>query len=228
MRVIRRVVEHGAYSNLALAAELGRSSLDERDRRFAADLVYGTVRSRLRMDAALSGASNRPLRLVDPRTLAALRMGAYQLLDARVPAHAAVGETVALVAPAARGFANAVLRRLAAEPPSPARGDATGAIAIRTGLAPWAVEELGRLLPGDEVEAAAGALATRADLTLRVNRCRAEPATVRARLEGAGTVTTSGRHTEDAIHVESAVPARLPGFSEGWFTVQDEIGRAHV
>lgn len=220
--VIRRVTEAGAYSNLALTAALSRSSLDERDRRFAADLVYGTLRAKVRLDAALAAASTRSLRAVDRATLAALRLGAYQILEARVPAHAAVGETVALVDTRARGFANAVLRRLASEPAPRARGGSLEAIAARTGLVVWAVDELARLLPRDQVEMAAAALASRADGTLRVNRCRADPLTVRERLESAGVPATPGRHTDDAIHVRSVVPARLAGFAAGWFTVQDE------
>ena len=60
LEVIRRVTERGAYSNLTLAAELGRSGLDERDRRLAAELAYGTLRRLRLLDAAIDGAASRP------------------------------------------------------------------------------------------------------------------------------------------------------------------------
>src|SRR5438067_1753580 len=81
LRVIRRVTEQGAYSNLALAAELRRSTLTERDRRFATDLVYGTLRATLRLDAMIASASERPVSHVDEETLAVLRLGAYQVRE---------------------------------------------------------------------------------------------------------------------------------------------------
>ena len=61
------------------------------------------------------------------RALALLRLGAYQVLFTRIPAHAAVGETVGLARQGERGFVNAVLRSLSANPPSwPAGGLNTG------------------------------------------------------------------------------------------------------
>ena len=44
LEAIRRVVEERAYSNLVVPALLGRSGLDGRDRAFAAELAYGTLR----------------------------------------------------------------------------------------------------------------------------------------------------------------------------------------
>src|SRR5439155_17207747 len=101
--------------------------------------------------AALGQASNRPLDEVDPEAMALLRLGAYQLLFSRVPAHAAVSETVALAGPRHRGFVNAVLRHVR---PVAASGGTDAAISLRTGLAEWAVAELRRLLPS-QVESAA-------------------------------------------------------------------------
>jgi 16S rRNA (cytosine967-C5)-methyltransferase len=224
LRVIRRVTEQGAYSNLALGAELGRAKLSERDRRFTADLAYGTLRAKLRLDGALARASSRPLASVDPDALAILRLGAYQLLEGRIPAHAAVGETVALAPARSRGFVNAVLRRLAVTAPRVPEGHDARAVSARTGLTQWAVEELVRLLPADEVEPAASALAAPAGgISLRVNQCRSTEDTVRRRLiDEAGLDPHPGRFASDVVRVAGTAPTWLPGFTEGWFTVQDE------
>jgi 16S rRNA (cytosine967-C5)-methyltransferase len=221
------VTEEGAYSNLALGAELSLSGLDARDRRLAAELTYGTLRRMRALDRAIGSAAKRPLSRIDPPTLAALRLGVYQLLFARVPPHAAVSETVALAEPAARGFVNAVLRRISAATDADAPvADGTGGdaewIADRTGLTPWAVAELQRILPADEVEAAAATLAQPAGLSLRVNRVRSDPATLAAALAASGLDVAPGRHHPDVLLVPAASPADLPGFREGWFAVQDE------
>ncbi|HXF56589.1 MAG TPA: transcription antitermination factor NusB [Actinomycetota bacterium] len=221
LEVVRRVAEEGAYSTIALSAALERSGLGERDRRLAADLAYGTLRRLLFLDRALALASGRAPDALEPEARALLRLGAYQLLFTRVPPHAAVAETVALAPLRFRGLANAVLRRLAADPPRPPAGDDDEAVALRTGLAPWAVAELRRLLPPDRVEEAARALAEPAELCLRVNTCRVAVEEVERALQQAGHRPRRGRHPS-VLRVDSVAPARLPGYAEGWFTVQDE------
>ena len=108
--VLGRIERDGAYANLALGPALERSGLDRRDRRFATDLVYGTTRMRRACDALVDRFASRP---PDDATRSILRLGAYQLAYADVPAHAAVAETVALAPRRTRGFVNAVLRRVA-------------------------------------------------------------------------------------------------------------------
>src|SRR5215813_5232971 len=107
-------VEDGAYAHVVLPAMLGQSQLSDRDRAFATDLVYGTVRSQRRLDDLIGRVVKRPIHRLDPPVRAALRLGAYQLLH-DTPEHAAVGETVDAVgtrSPRARGFVNANLRAI--------------------------------------------------------------------------------------------------------------------
>lgn len=107
---LKRIDSDGAYANLVLAAMLDRSKLSSADRRFATDLVYGTTRMRRACDAMIDRFVSVP---PDPSTRTLLRLGAYQLEFAGVPAHAAVGETVELAPKRVRGFVNAVLRKVA-------------------------------------------------------------------------------------------------------------------
>ena len=66
MRAIRRVVEQGAFSNLVIPAELTRAGLTGRDRAFAADLAFGTIRRLIPIDWAIGSRSSRPVKDVDP------------------------------------------------------------------------------------------------------------------------------------------------------------------
>lgn len=77
------------------------------DRAFVMELFYGVLRQLRRIDAFLAILRNGT---VDAPTNALLRLGLYQILHTRIPAHAAVFETVAL-AGRARGLVNAILRR---------------------------------------------------------------------------------------------------------------------
>jgi 16S rRNA (cytosine967-C5)-methyltransferase len=139
--VVRRVFEQGAYADRALHGEA--KGLDPRERALAMQLAYGTVQRKLSLDHMIEQLA-RPVGELDPRTLAALRLGLYQLafLDG-VAAHAVVGESVELAKGAASGghkLVNAVLRRATRElPPLPADDTPAGA-AIAHSYPPWLVE----------------------------------------------------------------------------------------
>ena len=108
-------VERGAFSSDLLARET--AALDSRDAGLAEEIALGVPRWRRAIDWIIQTLSGRSVSKLDAEVLAALRMGIYQLrwLD-RVPAHAAINESVELIKRArkrsATGFANAVLRKV--------------------------------------------------------------------------------------------------------------------
>lgn len=222
LEVIRRVTDEGAYSTIVVPGALRRSRLDERDRAFATDLAFGTIRHLLSIDWALDRVATRPVARMTPGARTVLRLGAYQVLFTDVAEHAAVGETVGLARDRERGFVNAVLRRLAAEPPAWPSGDDDAAMAVRTSMAPWAIRELTRLLPGDEVEAAAAAHASRAPLSVRVNRARIDDAGFEDALRDVGSEPRRSSLDASCFSIAGGDPAALPGYDEGWFAVQDQ------
>ncbi len=107
---LRRIEQDGAYANLVLGPMLAKSGLDQLDRKFVTELVYGSTRMRRACDALVDQFLVSP---PDAATRSVLRLGAYQLAFAGVPAHAAVGETVGLAPKRTRGLVNAVLRKVA-------------------------------------------------------------------------------------------------------------------
>jgi 16S rRNA (cytosine967-C5)-methyltransferase len=109
LKALRRIESQGAFANLVVGAELDRSQLSPADRRFVTELVYGTTRMRRACDALVDRFVVEP---PDAATRTILRLGAYQLAFAGVPAHAAVSETVAIAPKRVRGFVNAVLRKV--------------------------------------------------------------------------------------------------------------------
>lgn len=112
--ILLRVETQSAYAGDLLHAL--SAGMDSRDAGLASEIVLGTLRRRMELDFLIGQAAGRPPQKLDAEVRIALRMGLYQLrhLD-RVPAHAAVAESVELVKRArkasAAGFANAVLRK---------------------------------------------------------------------------------------------------------------------
>jgi 16S rRNA (cytosine967-C5)-methyltransferase len=221
VEAIRRVTDEGAYSTLVMPALLARARLPERDRALATELAFGTLRHLQGLDRAIGLHATRSLHRMSPGARAALRLGAYQLLWTRIPPHAAVSESVALATPRERGFVNAILRRIADDPPTPPAGHSDEEVAARTGLAPWAVRELGTIL-GEEAEAAAGALGEPASLCLRANRCRTSVEALVRSLESIGRGVHRSTLHADCVLIDGGDPRRLPGYGEGWFAVQDQ------
>jgi 16S rRNA (cytosine967-C5)-methyltransferase len=95
---------------------LGSSRLDERDRGFVTELVYGSLRRQGELDVVIAHLTNREVGEIEPEVLEILRLGTYQLLFMRVPSHAAVDESVTLAKVMglrrASGFINGVLRNV--------------------------------------------------------------------------------------------------------------------
>ena len=119
--LLTQVNRQGAYANLRLPELLADSALEERDRAFATELGYGTLRLQGKHDALIKRHIDRPFDEVDPGIIDILRMGIHQVKEMRVPDHAAVSETVevarATIGESKATFVNAILRR--------ATGDAT-------------------------------------------------------------------------------------------------------
>jgi 16S rRNA (cytosine967-C5)-methyltransferase len=116
---ILQKVEKGGYASDLLATAM--RELDTRDAGLASAIVFGVLRFRSQLDFLIEHYSGRAASKLDPEVRLALYMGIYQLryLE-RIPAHAAVAESVDLIKRArkrsAAGFANAVLRKVGREP----------------------------------------------------------------------------------------------------------------
>ena len=118
--VLRRVFERGAYADRALRAEA--RTLDGRDRALATRLSYGAVQRRGTLDHLIALLAGREPSRLDGPVLAALRLGAYELLYlGGSPDYAVVADSVQLAKEhgrAGHGLVNAVLRRAAREGPA--------------------------------------------------------------------------------------------------------------
>lgn len=230
--VLRAVEENDAYANLALPAAIRRHQLDRRDAGFATELTYGALRERGRLDAILSRCIDRPLARVDAPVVDALRLGAYQLLQMRVPAHAALDATVALtrdlIGAGAGGFVNAVLRRVSERTPQEwdalvveGAADEMEALSILTSHPAWIVRALKQSLVvhGRSAEDLPGLLA--AD--------NAAPTVNLVSLPGLGdpdALAEAGAEPSDLVPGAwlsglGGDPGRLPGVAEGTVRVQD-------
>ena len=200
---------------------------NDRDRALARELVFGVLRWRRSLDYALDSYSHRPVGKLDLPVRIALRLGLYQLryLD-RVPASAAVHESVSLAAasarPGAAGLVNAVLRAyLRADHPWPRPGGDRD-LYLRAGLSypDWMVDRcLGQLgTEGAKRRLTAGNRSPAA--FLRVGR-RLALEEVRKRLAQEGVETERFPIAPRCLRVVSGNPQDASLYREGAIHLQD-------
>lgn len=228
-RVLHRVVHDEAWAAPALDAELLRASPSRRDAALATQIVYGTLRVVPALEASLSRHARRPIK-VDDWSRAALLGGAFQLMHLeRVPPHAIVHDTVELIRakrgkPLA-GFANAILRKLAAERPDAPKPPAS--LVVPEWLNEALVSSIG--VGRTEQLLHVGAEPPSIDLRVRADLDREAVASeiLDARPRAEVCVTAC---SPVGLRVSGAGDLRtLRGFNEGHFAVQEEgaqlIGR---
>jgi 16S rRNA (cytosine967-C5)-methyltransferase len=236
-----RVAKQDAYADEVLRAELDASVKTE-DAGLATELAMGVLRWQRLLDFFVDRTLKKPATVADVEVRIALRLGAYQLLFLdRIPAHAAIFESVELVKRARKRSAstlvNAVLRKLAKEPlPGKSPVGAAGR-ALSPDLAPaerlgiqyshptWMVERWLRtygkertrelLESNNRVPSAAGYL-------LDSQR----DADARLSLQRGGAGIRPGRLLREAWTFDSGNLAACEAVSKGWVAIQDEASQA--
>ena len=117
--ILQEVNRSDGYSNLLLPQALTASNFEQRDKGFATELLYGTLRMQGRHDYIAAQVSDRPWSEVDAGIVDVVRLGAHQLFEMRVPSHAAVSATVELarkvLGESKASFVNALLRKMSAK-----------------------------------------------------------------------------------------------------------------
>jgi 16S rRNA (cytosine967-C5)-methyltransferase len=197
---------------------------DSRDRAFLTALCNEGARWWLRFDKALDALLQQPLRKREPALHALLVLGIVQLEILRLPPHAAVAATVEATRALGRGgfakLANAVLRRWQREHESiGARLD--GDAGTRSAHPRWLIGTLTHDWP-EQVDAILAANNQPSPPMLRANARRTTRERLLARLAEAGVEAQPHAFLHDGITLTANTDvARLPGFAEGDFSVQD-------
>ncbi|MBZ3666120.1 16S rRNA (cytosine(967)-C(5))-methyltransferase RsmB [Pseudomonas monteilii] len=225
-RALAAVLSGKASLNSSLPAQLDK--VDERDRGLTQDLAFGTARWQPRLDLLAAQLLQKPFKAADDDVQALLLVGLYQLFYTRIPAHAAIGETVGcadkLKKPWAKGLLNAVLRRAQREGEELLASMERDPV-VRTAHPRWLQKSLKAFWP-EQWEAICAANNAHPPMILRVNRRHHSRDAYLALLTEAGVSASACQYSRDGIVLAEACDVRgLPGFAEGWVSVQDEAAQ---
>jgi len=225
-KALAAVLQGKASLNSSLPTQLDK--VEDRDRGFTQDLAFGTARWQPRLSALATKLLQKPFKAADADVEALLLVGLYQLLYTRVPAHAAIGETVGcadkLKKPWAKALLNAVLRRAQRESEA-LLAELEHDPVVRTAHPRWLQKSLKAFWP-EQWEAICAANNAHPPMILRVNRRHHSRDAYLQLLTEAGINATPCVYSVDGIVLEAATDVRsLPGFAEGWISVQDEAAQ---
>lgn len=195
------------------------AACDPRDRALLTELVQGSARQFFYIDALLGRLLEKTP--ANSRIHALLVLGIYQLEFMRIPAHAAVQETVQaareLKQDRATGLINAILRRFQRE-----HDELVSAAATRQHAHPvWLIQRLQKDWP-EQWEAIVAANNGTPAITLRINPQLTDRDSYLRQLTEAGIEAEASPTARDGIRLLSRCDiTTLPGFAEGLFSVQD-------
>ena len=197
-----------------------RTNLSARDRAFAAELAYGTVKMRRALDWHLAPFLHRELA---PVTREILRLAAFELIYTRADEYATVFEFVNLAKRHGhRGLGNlvnAVLRSLLRtgiqEPRRESFDSADDYCATRYSLPTWLVRQWRDVFDG-EVERICAAVDEPPGAAIVVNSAKGSTREVAGELLREGIETRPSRYVEEALLVEKGAAQRVRGEGAWW------------
>ncbi|MDP2126869.1 MAG: 16S rRNA (cytosine(967)-C(5))-methyltransferase RsmB [Pseudohongiella sp.] len=213
----------------SLATQLPRSSdgTDASALSLLKELCYGSCRWYFQLDNALAGLLSKPLKAKDLDIRCLLVVGLYQLAHLRTPDYVSINETVNAVAllkkPWAKALVNGVLRQFQ-------RQLSTGTLEYKTDAAQfshpqWLIDLLKTAWP-EQWPMILEAGNRHPPMSLRVNRQQISRSDYVQALHEAGMGAVTGVYASSAVYLEKPCPVDdLPGFFQGWVSVQDEASQ---
>jgi 16S rRNA (cytosine967-C5)-methyltransferase len=231
---LRRVEAEGAYASDVLHTDLGANIRPE-DAALATELTLGVLRWRGLLDFLIELQTKKPMSRLDLAVALALRIGLYQLrFLQRIPARAAVNESVELVKHARKSSAaslvNAVLRRMATEAGVSAESlvprdlPIAGRLALLHSHPQWLVDRWLSRFGETRTIALLEANNRTPYLTVSVHD-PAQRDTIILDLQAAGLSVKNGSLLKAALAVSGGSPARTAAFRAGQISIQDEASQ---
>ncbi len=230
---LRDIHRRSAFTDVALDRVLRTTKLNSADRRLVTDLVYGTVRRSRSLDALIDQLGKKKAHQQPPDLRTILHIGLYQLrYQERIPPSAAVNTTVELAKEngfkGLAGVVNGLLRqyeRLATSSGEPLQlpVEPVERLGVLHSFPDWIIQIWLEQLGVEETEQLCEWFNQSPTIDLRVNTLRVSIEDVETAMQSAGVDVRRVPPLPQALRVVGGTGAiqQLPGFSEGWWTIQD-------
>lgn len=227
LKILDRVLNEGAYSNLVLSSELNNSDLNDKDKGLVTEIVYGTIRRKNSLDMLIS-TFVKDISIMDKRVLNILRIAIYQLkyLD-KVPSYAACNEAVEQAKKISDRWGklvNGVLRTYGKKGESGLKfNNKITELEYKYSFEPWLIRLFIKQYGEKDAIKILDSLNFTPKVTVRVNSLKSDYDSVFEELEENGYNIEEGYICPEAISIKGG--KNIEGnklFNEGKITVQDE------
>lgn len=224
--ILHKLEEHQSNSAVLLQNSLA-SIPNPADRALITELVMGVLRWRGKLLYVIQQFSRRSLGSIDKKVQVVLQLGIYQLLMTRVPAHAAVHETVNLCKrirmTSASSFVNGILRAVQSKVDSLnfPEGDDTKSLSILFSHPEWLVQRWLKRYGVPDTKALMERNNMAAQMFLRVNELIATPQSVLEHLDTDGIKVEPVAQSSKLFLVTEGAPQLTESFEKGEFYIHD-------
>lgn len=233
LKILYKIDEEKAYSNIVLNSEIKKQKekLQRKDIGLISEIVYGVTTWRITLDEIIEKYSKIKLKKISKWILNILRMSIYQIifLD-KIPKSAAVNEGVNLAKKYGNrgsiGFVNAVLRKVDKKDYTKLfeEKDNIKRISITTSMPEWIILELKKEgVSIDKIEEICKNSNIRPSISVRINNLKINKQELKEKLQEKGIKTEDGILNDFLILNNIKDIENLEEFTQGYFTVQDEV-----
>ena len=227
VKILNRVLNEGAYSNIILSKELNEAELNDKDKALLTEIVYGVLRRRKTLDIIIANFV-KDIKLMDKSILNILRVAIYQMnfLD-KIPTYAACNEAVEEAKEISEDdskLVNGILRSFTKNPDDiNVPGNKIDEYAYKFSFEPWMIRLLIKQYGENSAKKIMSGLNTVPKVSIRVNELNSDYDEVYDKLEEMEYEISEGTICPEAINIKGGKSIESnPLFKEGKITVQDE------
>lgn len=232
LSILLDIETKNTFSNIALSKALSKNQFEDKAiRAFTTRLAEGVVEKKITLDYVINQFSKTKINKCKPLIRCLLRMGTYQILYMDgVPDSAACNEAVKLAKKhgfsSLSGFVNGVLRNISRNKdniPEP-QGDKTSTeyLSIKYSIPMWLCEKIKDDYPEKYIKILEGSFWDR-DTSIRVNTNKISRDELKKLIEEAGIEVSYGYYDDKALLLSNYdFIKKIPGYRQGYFSVQDE------
>ena len=227
VKILDRVLNEGAYSNIILSKELNEAELSDKDKALLTEIVYGVLRRRKTLDIIISNFV-KDIKLMNKDTLNILRVAIYQMnfLD-KIPSYAACNEAVEeakLISEGDSKLVNGILRNFTKNPDDiEVPGNKIDEYAYKFSFEPWMIRLLIKQYGEPISKKIMSGLNAIPQVSVRVNEIKADYDEAFEELEALEYEIEEGSICPEAISIKGGKSIENnPLFKDGKITVQDE------
>ncbi|WHE08247.1 16S rRNA (cytosine(967)-C(5))-methyltransferase RsmB [Thermoanaerobacterium thermosaccharolyticum] len=230
-KILYDVLAKKGYLNIVLNKYLNNNEIEDVDKSFIKEIVFGTIERKYTLDRIIDHYSTKGIKKIDDKVLIILEMGLFQLMYMdKVPDYAAINESVNLakkyIGKYASKFVNAVLRSYLRNTKqikfSQPDENLIEYLSFKYSFPEWIVKRLLNNYDRDATESILESLNGRPEISIRINTLKIDGKNFEKKLKDRGLNYKKGLYNDDAYYIGLKNITNDEMYNEGLIQVQDE------